>query len=163
MKNGVQTFWQSRAPSERRTISIMLMVLILSLCGWVLYSAAKARGPLSENVMILRSQAVGVAEGAAELTRLRALPQAVLSSANLRDLLLQQVENAGLSSSLLNTSTQSSNHVEAVFGVIDFRQWLKLVEELHAQNVRVESAVVEALATPGLVSITATLIRVQAR
>ncbi len=163
MKKVVKTFWQSRAPSERRTISIMLTVLIFSLCGWVLYSATKARGPLSENVMILRSQAVGVAEGAAELSRLRALPQAVLSTANLRDLLLQQLENAGLSDTLLNTSAQSANHVEAVFGVINFSQWLKLIEQLHAQNVRVESAVVETLATPGLVSITATLIRVQAR
>jgi general secretion pathway protein M len=50
-----------------------------------------------------------------------------------------------------------------VFGAVPFADWLGWVAALQAQNVSLDAARVEALAAPGMVSVTATLGRPTAR
>jgi type II secretory pathway component PulM len=45
------------------------------------------------------------------------------------------------------------------FGAVAFAAWLAWVERLQSQQVRVDACRIEALATPGLVSAAATLVR----
>jgi len=48
-----------------------------------------------------------------------------------------------------------------VFGAVGFADWLNWVAGLTSQQVRLDACRVEALSTPGLVSVTATLVRVK--
>jgi general secretion pathway protein M len=50
-----------------------------------------------------------------------------------------------------------------VFGAVAFADWLDWIAGLESQQVRLEAGRIEALSTPGLVSVTATLVRAQAR
>ena len=49
------------------------------------------------------------------------------------------------------------------FGAVSFADWLGWVAALQAQQLRLESARVEALSAPGMVSVTATLGRARAQ
>jgi general secretion pathway protein M len=54
--------------------------------------------------------------------------------------------------------------VVVVFGAVPFADWLNLVVGLKSQQVRLDTCRIEALATsPGLVSVTATLVRAKPR
>ena len=46
-----------------------------------------------------------------------------------------------------------------VFGAVAFADWLNWIAALKSQHVRLDACRIEALSTPGLVSVTATLIR----
>ena len=52
-----------------------------------------------------------------------------------------------------------ANHVQVVFGSVAFADWLDSVAALQAQHIRLDTSRIEALSTPGLVSVTATFAR----
>ena len=52
-----------------------------------------------------------------------------------------------------------ANQVQVVFGAVAFADWLNWVAGLQSQHVRLNACRIEALSTPGLVSVTGTLVR----
>ncbi|MGH8864757.1 MAG: type II secretion system protein GspM, partial [Burkholderiales bacterium] len=90
---------------------------------------------------------------------LRAAPAASVSQTDLRTLVQAQAGVAGLSRALVRIDAPDANQVVVVFGAVAFADWLNWVASLKSQQVRLDACRVEALSTPGLVSVTATLVR----
>jgi type II secretory pathway component PulM len=70
-----------------------------------------------------------------------------------------QAEAAGLSRTLVKIDAPDANQVVVVFGAVSFTDWLNWVTSLKSQQVRLDTCRVEALSTPGMVSVTASLLR----
>jgi general secretion pathway protein M len=86
-----------------------------------------------------------------------------VAQTDLRALVLAQAGAAGLSRALVSTEAADANQVKVVFGAVAFADWLNWIAGLEAQHVHLEACRVEALSTPGVVSIAATLARPQPR
>jgi general secretion pathway protein M len=151
--------WESRAPRERRVIAALAALLGALFYIWVLYAADRGRGQLSASVAALRTQAALLDQQAAEYQRLRATPAPAASPGDLRTLVQARTDAARLSGALTRIDAPDADHVRVTFGALPFADWLGLVAALEAQHVRVETARIEALSAPGLVSITATFAR----
>lgn len=159
MRALVHKAWQSRAPRERAVIAILAVLLGVALYAWLLQSATRARAQLRTSVVMLRTQAAGVEQQAAEYERLRAAPAISASKTDLRTLVQAQAGAAGLARALGRIDAQNADQVVVVFGAVPFADWLGWIAGLQAQQIRLEACRIEALATPGLVSVTATLAR----
>ena len=72
-----------------------------------------------------------------------------------------QAGAAGLSRALQKIDAADANQVQVVFGAVAFANCLSWVAALEAQHVRLDACRIEALSTPGLVSVTATVVRVR--
>ena len=155
--------WQSRAPRERIVIGVLAAVLGLAAYAWLVHSAERGRAQLRASVASLRTQAATLEQQAAEHQRLRAAPPAPASPTDLRTLVQSRTEAARLSGSMTRIDAPDADHVNIAFGAVSFADWLAWTAALEAQQVRVESARVEALSTPGMVSSTATLTRARAQ
>jgi general secretion pathway protein M len=151
--------WKSRSPRERAIIAVLVIVLGAALYGWIAQSAGRSRAQLSTSVATLRAQAVRLDQQALEYDRLRAAPAATASPTDLRTLLQARVGDAGLSRAVLRMDATEANQVKVVFGAVPFADWLAWVESLQSQQVRLDSGRIEALSTPGLVSVNATFTR----
>lgn len=159
MTSSLRTLWQARAPRERK-----VLVMLAALLGVLLYlafslSAQRAREKLGTSVARLHVEARQLDLGADEIMRLRAIPPPVPSQKDLRLALQAGIEAAGLSAALVRIDAVDANRVKAVFGVVPFADWVAWVEKLQSQQIGVELVRIESLAKPGLVGITATLIR----
>jgi general secretion pathway protein M len=163
MRARLRALWQSRSPTERRVIAALAAVLAAAAYFWLVQSAERARAQLRGGVTALRAQAIGVDQQAAELERLRAAPPVSASPTDLRALVQARAEAAGLSRALVRIDAQDADRVVAVFGAVAFAEWLDWVAALESQQVRLEACRIEALSTPGLVSVTATLVRARAQ
>ncbi len=164
MKARIRQFrqlWQARAPHERLAIMLLASIFALLLYLWLLQSAGNARRQLTSSLSSLQAQSGRLDRDAAELQRLRALPAAPPAQGDLRSLVQAQAGATGLSRALQRIDGSDANQVQVVFGAVAFSDWLAWVAKLQAQHVRLDACRVEALATPGLVSVTATLIRVR--
>lgn len=161
MKERLRNLWQSRAPRERVVIIALAAILGAALYLWLLQSAGRARLQLGSSVSALRAQAARLDRDADELQHLRAAPAVTLSQTDLRALVQAQAGAAGLSRGLLRNDALGANQVqvEVEFGAVAFADWLALVAGLQAQQVRLDTCRIEALSTPGLVSVTATFAR----
>lgn len=159
MKARLQQAWLSRAPRERAVIAALAALLALVLYALLVVSAERARGPLRAKVTALRAQAAQLEQQAIEYGHLRVAPAATTSPTNLLTLVQARVDQAGLSPALLRIDAPEPERVVVVFGAAAFADWLKLIAGLQAQQVRLESCRIEALSTPGLVSVTATVVR----
>jgi len=125
----------------------------------LMYSADRARVRLRASVATLRTQAVLLDQQAAEHERLRASPAIPASPADLRALVKARIDAAHLSGVLARIEAPDAEHVNVAFGAVSFADWLGWIAALQAEQVRLEAARVEALASPGMVSATATLTR----
>lgn len=159
----LRRIWESRAPRERKIIAVMAAVLAVALYVWVVQSAGQARLRLRASVMTLQDQAARVDQQAAELGRLRGAPALSVSQTNLRTLVQDHAGAAGLSRALVSIDAPNPDQVVMVFGAVAFADWLEWIDGLKSQHVRVEACRIEALSTPGLVSVTATLVRAGSR
>lgn len=159
MKERLRNFWQLRAPRERVVIIVLAAILGAALYLWLLQSAGRARLQLGSSVSALRAQAARLDRDADELQHLRAAPAVTLSQTDLRTLVQTQAGAVGLSRGLLRNDALGANQVQAEFGAVAFADWLVLVAGLQAQQVRLDACRIEALSTPGLVSVTATFAR----
>jgi general secretion pathway protein M len=163
LKAHLRKAWVSRAPRERAIIAALALILgAVAYIGFV-QTAARARAQLRAGVPILRMQAARLEQQAAELERLRAAPAISASQTDLRVLVQAQAGAAGLTRALVRIDAPDADHVTVVFGAVAFADWLGWIEKLKAQQVRLDGCRIEALSTPGLVSVTATLARAKPR
>ncbi|MEK6243843.1 MAG: type II secretion system protein GspM [Pseudomonadota bacterium] len=159
MRARLRKAWESRAPRQRAIIAALAVLLGVALYVWLVQSAGRARAQLHTSVTTLRAQAARLEQQAAEFERLRAAPALSASQTDLRTLVQAQAGAAGLSRALVRIDAPDADQVVVVFGAVAFADWLNWIAGLKAQHVRLEASRIEALATPGLVSVTATLVR----
>ena len=112
---------------------------------------------MSASVAALRVQAARVDQQAAEIERLRAAARTSAPQRDLRELVEGEARAAGLALASLNV--RSADEVEAVLANVPFTGWIAWLSTLQAQQVRVQRARIEALAMPGMVSVTASFTR----
>lgn len=157
MKAALRKLWLSRAPRERRVIAVLAALLGVASYVLLLNAAERGRGELRTSVSSLRTQAVLLDQQAAEYGRLRAAPAPAASPADLRTVVQGRVDAARLA--LTRIDAPDADHVRVTLGAVPFADWLGLVSALQAQHVRLEAARIEALASTGLVSVSATFAR----
>jgi len=159
MKAKLRTLWHSRAPRERVVIAVLAVLAGVASYVLLVQTADRAHARLRASVPALRAQAARLEQRAGDLERLRSAPPAAASKTDLRSLVQAQAGAAGLSRALVRIDAPDANQVVVVFGAVAFADWLNWVAGLTAQQVRLDVCRVEALSTPGLVSVTATLVR----
>ncbi len=159
MRTQLLKVWESRAPRERAIIAALAVVLAAALYVWLVQSAGHARVQLRAGVATLRTQAARLEQQAVEFGRLRAAPAISASQTDLLAMMQAQVDAAGLSRALVRMDAPDADQVVVVFGAVAFADWLNWIDGLKSQHVRVDACRIEALSTPGLVSVTATLAR----
>jgi general secretion pathway protein M len=159
MNAKLRGLWRSRAPRERVVIGVLAVLAGAASYVWLVQSADQAHTRLRASVPALRAQAARLEQQASELERLRATPPASASKTDLRTLVQAQAGAAGLSRALVRIDAPDADQVVVVFGAVAFADWLNWVASLKSQQVRLDACRVEALSTPGLVSVTATLVR----
>ena len=87
------------------------------------------------------------------------MPAPAASPTDLRALVQAQADAERLSGTLTRIDAPDADRVRIAFGAVSFADWLGWNAALQGQHVRLEAARIEALAAPGLVSITATFAR----
>ena len=163
MKARLRKLWESRSPRDRVLIAVLAAVVLVVLYLSLVQSAYRARIQLGSSVSVLRAQALRLETDANELARARAAPAAPAPQADLRTQLQAQPGAAGLAHALQRLDARDADQVQAVFGSVAFADWLAWVATLQAQRIRLDTSRIEALTTPGLVSITATFTRDKAQ
>ena len=158
MKAALRNAWGSLAPGRRAAIAVLAMVLGVASYLWLLHAADRARGQLGASVAALRTQSALLEQQAAEHARLRATPPAPASATDLRALVQARADAARLGA-LARIEPLDADRVRVAFGAVSFADWLGWTADLQSQHVRLEAARIEALAAPGLVSVTATFTR----
>jgi general secretion pathway protein M len=144
-------------------VVIAALALVLGVAGYLslLHAADRGRTQLQKSVAVLRTQAVLVDQYAAEHQRLRAAVPPAASPADLRTIVQSRADAARLP--LTRIDAPDADHVQVTLGAVAFADWLAWTAALQAQHVRVETARIEALAAPGLVSVSATFARSRAQ
>lgn len=161
MKARLRKMWESRSPRDRAVIAVLAALVAAALYLWLIESGSRARAQLGSSLTVLRAQAQRLDLDANELERLRAARVPPAAATDLRSQVQAQVATSGLAGSLARIDAVDPNHVQVAFGSVAFPEWLEWVTALHAQRIRLEASRVEALSTPGLVGVTATLARIQ--
>lgn len=159
MNNPLRESWHTRSPRERTVIVVAACILVIALYLLLVVSAERARGPLHDNVTLLRMQAARMDQQALDYSHLQAMPSATVSTTDLRSLMREQIDSAGLAGSLIRIDALDANQVVVVFGAVAFADWLDWIDALKSQHVRLDACRIEALSSPGMVSVTATLVR----
>jgi general secretion pathway protein M len=159
MRAWIRDFWNSRAPRERTVIAALAVILGATLYVWLVQSAWRARVQLRASVEGLQAQTASLDQQALEYGRLRAAPAATASPTDLRTLVEARVADSGLSSALVRIDAIDASQVKVIFGSLPFADWLAWVTNLQTQQIRLDASRIEALSTPGLVSVTATFTR----
>jgi len=159
MRAQLRKQWESRAPRERTVIAILAALLGIALYWWLVQSGGDTRTKLRASVTKLHAQATRLEQQAVELERLRAAPVTPASQSDLRTLVEAQAGAAGISQALVKIDTRDANQVVVVFGAVAFADWLNWIASLKAQQVRLDTCKIEALSTPGMIGVTATLLR----
>ncbi len=159
MKARLRRLWQSRAPRERTIVAALALVVGVLLYVAFVQTGWRARAQLRTAVTALRAQASLLEQQATEIERLRGAPAVAASRTDLRTLVQAQADAAGLSHALIGIDAPDADQVVVVFGAVAFADWNNWIVSLNAQHVRVDACRIEALSTPGLVSVTATLVR----
>lgn len=154
------TLWLSRSPRERRLVTYATVILVLSGYIWMLAAGTQAGATLRSNLPGLRMQAITLEQHATEITQLRALPGQASSNSSLLTLVQSMADVAGLSDSLSTLEALDINRVAIEVSTIAFPLWIDWINTLEQQGIRVERIRMETLLTPGLVSASATLLRV---
>jgi general secretion pathway protein M len=155
----LRKLWESRSPRDRVIIAVLAAVVGAMLYLSLVVSAYRARAQLGRSVATLREQVLHLDADAHELERARAVPRAPAAQSDLRSQVQAQAGASGLASAVLRIDARDADHVEVVFGSVPFANWLAWVASLQAQRIRLDTSRIEALNTPGLVSVTATFAR----
>ena len=158
MREKVRKVWQSRTPRERAVLAALGVVLAAAFIVSLIQTASHARSRLRPSVTALRGQLARLDQQAMEIERLRASPPVAASPSDLRALVQAQI-GAELSRALVRIDARNPDEVEVAFGAVPFDRWLSWIAGLKGQQVRIASSRIEALTSPGLVSVTATLVR----
>lgn len=159
MRARLRDAWESRTSHERVIVTILALTIAVALYGWLAHSGGQAHLRLQASIASLRAQAAGLELQAVELERLRVTPLPPISPTDLRTLVEAHIEDAGLSHALAKIDAPDANQVVVAFGPVEFATWLTWVGGLKSQQVRLSACRIEALPAPGMVSVTATLLR----
>lgn len=159
MKARLRKLWESRSPRDRVLIAALAAIVAVVLYLSLVQSAYRARTQLGSSVSVLRAQALRLDSDANELARVRAAPAAPAAQTDLRTQVQAQAGAAGLARALLRIDARDADQVQVVFGSVAFADWLAWVATLQTQHIRLDTGRIEALSTPGLVSVTATFTR----
>ena len=159
MKARLRKLWESRSPRDRVMIAVLAAVVGSALYLSLVQLAYRARTQLGSSVSVLSAQALRLDSDANELARARAAPSAPAPQTDLRTQVQAQAGAAGLARALLRIDARDADQVQVVFGSVAFADWLAWVATLQAQHIRLDTSRIEALTTPGLVSVTATFAR----
>ena len=159
MKARLLKIWESRSPRDRVLIAVLAALVAALLYLWLAQSAQRARTQLGASLSVLRAQAIRLEADANELARVRAMPLPPAAQTDLRPLIQARVEAAGLARALIRIDAPDANQVHVVFGAVSFADWLAWIASLQAERIRLDTSRIEALSTPGMVGVTATLIR----
>lgn len=159
MKDRLRNLWTSRPPRDRVVIAALAALVSMVLYLWLVQSATQARTQLGSSVTRLKAQALRLERDATELARVRAAPVPPAPQVDLRAQVQEQAKAVGLADTLLRIEARNPNQVQVVFGSVVFADWLAWVATLQSQHIRLDTTRIEAFSTPGLVSVTATLIR----
>lgn len=152
-------FLASRTILERKILLALAWCLAIGLYCWLVLSGTQARKPLQDDVLRLREQAARLEQQAADYLQLQSQPAITASGGDMLTLVQQQVASAGLAPALLRIEPQGDDQVVVQLGALAFVQWVQWLADLETQKIRVTSCQLQALATPGQVSVTATLAR----
>lgn len=163
MKARLRKLWESRSPRDRVLIAVLAAVVGAALYLVLVQSAYRARAQLGSSVSVLRAQALRLDADANELARARTAPAAPAPQTDLRTQMQAQAGAAGLARALLRIDARDADQVQVVFGSVAFADWLAWVATLQAQHIRLDTSRIEALTTPGLVSVTATFTRAKSQ
>ena len=159
MKARLRKLWESRSPRDRMIIGVLAVVVGVALYLLLVQSAYRARSQLGSSVSVLRAQALRLDADANELARVRAAPAVPAPQTDLRTQVQAQAGSSGLARALVRIDARDADQVQVVFGSVAFADWLAWVATLQAQHIRLDTGRIEALTTPGLVSVTATFTR----
>jgi general secretion pathway protein M len=159
----MRKLWESRSPRDRLVIAMLAALVGATVYLLLVQSATKARAQLGASVSVLRAQTLRLNLDAAELERVRAAPVPAAPQTDLRTQVQAQAAAAGLARALLRIDAPDANQVQVVFGSVAFADWIAWITALQAQRVRLETSRIEALSTPGLVGVTATLTRAKSQ
>ncbi|MDE2367270.1 MAG: type II secretion system protein M [Betaproteobacteria bacterium] len=160
MRARLRKAWESRAPRERRTTIALAIILSVTLYGWLVTSADRARAQLRSSIPVLRGQATILEQHASELERLRAAPRPSINPVDLRVLMQTQADALGISHAEASIIMQTPDQVQVTLSAVPFEDWLNLVGAMQLQHVRLDSSRMAALSAPGMVSVTATFVRI---
>ncbi len=165
MKKRMLDIWFSRAPVERKAAAVSAVVIGMLLCFWFIHVAGQERSRLKLSVSTLKSQSASMEENTSEFGRLKATvaSKALPATKDIREAVQGAIDSAGLSASLIKMDAPDAGTVQISFSALSFADWLAFTRNLQAQQIRIETCRIEALATAGLVSITATLSRARIR
>jgi general secretion pathway protein M len=163
MKARLLKLWESRSPRDRMIIALLAALVGAAFYLMLVQAAYRARVQLGSSVSTLRTQALRLDADANELARARAAPAAPAPQSDLRTQVQSLAGAAGLASALLRLDAQNADQVQVVFGSVAFADWLAWIATLQAQRIRLDTGRIEALTTPGLVSVTATLTRAKSQ
>lgn len=160
MTASLRRFWTSRTPRQRRWLMAALMLLAGTLYFWLLLTATQARSRLQQRVGVLQVQALQLDRHADEFEQLQALPSVAWQPGDLQALVQARLQDgSGLNVGDARIEAEGSDRVRVELPAIAFAQWLEWVEALSSQRIQLESCQIEALESPGMVSISARLIR----
>jgi type II secretory pathway component PulM len=162
MSARLRALWALRTTRERTVIAAVAALAGAVLFLWLVLSATRGRAELRASVTALRGEALRLDRDAAEIERLRAAPPVSASHSDLRPLVEAQCNAAGVGGAVVRVEAAGPDQVSVVFGAVAFADWLSLLQSLEAVHVRLESSRIEALATTGMVGVTATFTRVAA-
>jgi len=160
MKNALSSIVNPQSSSYRTVVAMLAVMLAATLYIWVVQSAEKGRVKAKASVSMLREQAARLEQQAAEYERLRAKPPATASAGDLKTALEAHAINAGVSRASMRIESVDANRLQLRIGAVSFSDWLTMAVALQSMRLRLESCRIEAMSTPGLVSITATIVRV---
>ncbi len=152
-------WWQSRTPRERVIVLAAALFMAIVAYGLFVSSADQARTRLRARVAALRMQAVQVEREASEIEALKSESAKIAAPADLRAVVQEQASAAGIAGTLGRVEAPSEGELQVSFGAVGFAQWLGWISNLESRHVLLESCRIEALSSPGLVSLTATLSR----
>jgi general secretion pathway protein M len=163
MKARLRKLWESRSPRDRVIIAVLAGLVGIALYLALVQSAYRGRAKLGSSVSALRTQALLLDADANELARARAAPPAPAPKTDLRTQIQAQADAAGMANALQRIDARDADQVTVVFGSVAFADWLAWIATLQAQHIRLEAGRIEALSTPGLVSVSATLARAKSQ
>ncbi len=152
--------WDTRPPSERRSIIIGASVVLPLLSYFLLWQPAHdAVGKLRERLPQLRMQTEQMRQTAAQIEELRHRPQlAVMDAQAVKTAVEESATRHQLRDALTSIAPQEPNGVRITITSISFEAWLIWLRELQtSQHIRADSVAITPLAEPGMVAVRATL------
>ena len=157
MIRALPRLWLARSPRERQAWLAALVLAVAVGCLALAGAALQARAPLQRDVDRLRAESARMDQQAREIEQLRRLP-ATAAPGEALPARVQRALDASAAAGLARLDAPDPAQVVLVFEAVAFADWLALLDDLAARQVRLEACRVEALPGSGQVRVNATLV-----